>query len=319
MAGTGAGQGKGRRGGLGWITGAWLVALVVTAGYTAWWFVLARQIEARAGAVLGPGVAIADLSVGGWPYRLSVTARNVTARLPGDARLKAARIGVTTSPFAPQLWILDGIENATLALPGGPERRIVTGDLKSSLRVNRAGQLERLSVEFQSITALSAGTGAGSGAPDPGWSIGRGSLHLVHDPAQPQRFAFMTDLKEIRLSAVPQGPAMILGTTITHARVAGPISEASAFTTSLEAWRAAGGRFDVMAGELLWGPLSFSGVQGSLALNAAGRPEGAVRGTGALKPEGVALEALTAPVAAQVVDGRLEVLGLSVLALPGLR
>jgi hypothetical protein len=308
-----AGKAAPRKGGLGWITGAWVIALVATVGYSAWWFALARQIEARAEAVLGPSVQIADLSVGGWPYRLTVSARNVQLGTQDGIRLRAARIGVTTSPFAPQLWILDGIENGAVTLPGGPERSFTTGDLKSSLRVNGSGGIERLSVEFQSITAPAAHSA------DRGWSVGRGSLHLVHDPARPERFAFMTDLKEIRLSAVPLGPAMILGSTITHARVAGPLSEAQALTTSLEAWREAGGRFELMAGELLWGPLSFTGLQGTLALNGQGRPEGRIRGTGALKPEGVTVDGLTAPVEAQVVDGRLEVLGLSVMALPGLR
>lgn len=300
-------------GGGGWIAGAWIVALAVTLAYTGWWFALARQIEARASQTLAPGIAVQDLSVGGWPYRLSVTARGVTAALPGGARLEAGAVRVTTSPFSPKLWVLDAVEGGAVTLPGGPRRALATRELAISLRVGPTGGLERLSAEFQGLTGLS------SGGADRGWSLGRGSLHLVHDPRQPERFAFMTDLSEIRLTGALPVPAAILGDTVTHARIAGPVSQAPALMRSVADWRAAGGRFEVMAGELLWGPLSFTGITGTLALDAAGEAEGTIRGTGALKPEGVPLDGLSAPVEAQVRGGRLEVFGLSLAALPAFR
>jgi hypothetical protein len=301
---------SGKSGGIGWITGAWLVALAATAGYSAWWFTLARAIERQVPQSLQGIGSVEGVSVTGWPYRLSVRLRNADLALPGGVRIRAARLGATTTPFSPRFWVLDMPDNVTLAIAGGPDRQLAPDGLKASLRLRDSG-IERLSVVFDGLAAAPAVPG------DPGWSAGKGFFHVIHDPQHPERYALALDVRELRMSRGLEGPAAILGDTIRHLRAVGPVDNADALSTSLSAWQAAGGTFQVMDGELFWGPLTFDGVQGSLRLGPDGLPSGTLAGTGALKPEGVQMPALSAPVSAEVRSGRLEVFGLSVAALPG--
>lgn len=313
MAGNMLKQGKAPGGVQGWIVWAWIIAVVLSGAYTAWWFMLAREIEQRAASALEGRASWAELAVTGWPYRLTVTATSLSAPLPGGGQLSADRLAVTTTPFNLRLWVFDRGEGMRVRIGDGPARRVEARLLAGSVRVRGDGGLERFSVQAGGLSA------AANGPDDRGWDLDRGELHLVHDPRNPERFAFMADLKQLRLTQALAGPGAILGDTITHARVAGPLSEAEALIQSVERWQAAGGRFQLMAGELLWGPLSFSELTGTIGLDAQGRAEGEIAGVGALRPEGVQVDALSAPVSARLRGGSLEVFGLSIGLVPALR
>lgn len=313
MAARHSTRGNGRGQVQGWIVWAWIIAVVLSGAYTAWWFLLAREIEHRAAAALEGRASWAELSVSGWPYRLTVTATSLTAPLPGGGQLGADQFAVTTTPFNLRLWVLDRAEGLRVRIGQGPERRVDARLLAGSVRVRSDGGLERVSVQAGGLSA------AANGSADRGWDLDQGEMHLVHDPRNPERFAFMADLKQLRLTRSLDGPGAILGDTITHARVAGPLNEAEALMQSVDRWQAAGGRFQLMAGELLWGPLSFSELKGVIGLDGQGKAEGEIAGVGALRPEGVQVDALSAPVSARLRGGNLEVFGLSIGLVPALR
>ena len=142
MAGNSLKQGRGpgggpdgARGGVqGWIVWAWVIALVLSGAYTAWWFVLAREIEQRAADALEGRASWAELTVTGWPYRLTVAATSLSAPLPGGGQLSADRFAVTTSPFNLRLWVLDRAEGLRVRIGNGPARRVEARLLAGSVR-----------------------------------------------------------------------------------------------------------------------------------------------------------------------------------------
>lgn len=297
----------------GWIVWAWVVAVVLSGAYTAWWFVLAQQIEQRAAVALEGRAEWDTLSVSGWPYRLTVAATSLVAPLPGGGQLSADRFAVTTTPFNLRLWVFDRADGLRIRIGDGPVRKVEARLLAGSVRVRSDGGLERFSVQLGGLSA------AAEGPDGRGWDLDQGEMHLVHDPRNPERFAFMADLRQLRLTQALAGPGAILGDTITHARIAGPIDQAESLIQSVEVWQRAGGRFELMAGELLWGPLSFTELKGQIGLDALGLAEGEIAGVGALRPEGVPVGALSSPVSARLRGGNLEVFGLSIGLVPALR
>jgi hypothetical protein len=92
--------------------------------------------------------------------------------------------------------------------------------------------------------------------------------------------------------------------------IAGPISQGPAFLKGGQAWNAASGSLNVMAGEVTWGPVSLSEANGELRTDGAGKWQGQIRGKGALKPEGVAVAGLTSPVTIDIIDNKPVVSGL---------
>jgi hypothetical protein len=71
-----------------------------------------------------------------------------------------------------------------------------------------------------------------------------------------------------------------------------------------------------MAAQIDWGPLSFDAGTGRLKVTPEGQWQGEIRGQGALKPNGMAIPALSAPIEIGIEDGQARLLGFSAARVP---
>jgi hypothetical protein len=293
-----------KRSGLGGLIGPWLIGAAMLGGYTLYWFQAASAVKQQAQAALGDDASVA---VGGWPFRLTMTASPVALGQAGGVRVRASQVAASAVPFNPTLWVLEGARDVTLALPGGAPQRLQPDGLEASVRFAPDG-LGRLSVTFKGLSADGL----------VGWQVGPGALHLIGDPAKPGQLALSFDLERLRLANAPDGAGAILGDTIAKVRIAGPVLQGQSLLRSPRAWAGAGGRIEVMDARLEWGPASFSAGKGSLALDSAGLWNGELAGTGALKPNGVDVPGLAAPMSLQITQGQVRLLGFRAITLPGM-
>jgi hypothetical protein len=274
------------------------IAVLLIGGYYVYWRGVAQNVEASARAALPEGIA-KSVKVTGFPYRLTLEITDLVLAAANGTRFTASSLGVTATPFNPRLWVLDDAQNPTLSLSGGPVRPLLADNLQASLRFKAAG-FERLSVTFDALNA--------SG--QQGWSLGSGAVHLVTDPKDNDVLAMRADLSAIKIGKPLDGPSAILGQTINKVMIAGPISKAQALTRSTRQWSDAGGVLTIMAGELIWGPISLTDAKGSLTLSSNQKWRGTVTGAGALKPEGISVPALSGPVSLAIDDDKLSMNGL---------
>lgn len=278
-------------------------AAVLIAGYYFYWTKTAHQIESQLRGRLGANTST-SVKVDGFPYRLTVNIRDLDVSAANGARFKVSSIVATATPFNPLLWVLEGAIDPALALPSGPLQPLKAMSLKSSLRLNSQG-FERFSLTFDGLET--------SG--ESGWQTGKGLFHLMTRPDDNTSFAMVTDIQAIRLTKPLEGPGAILGQTIDHIFVSGPIDQRAALMQSTNAWRDARGKFTIMAGEATWGPVHLTEAKGDLSLSDTNKWQGKVSGQGALKPEGIAVAGLSGPIRLEIQEGRLSLEGLPTLNL----
>jgi hypothetical protein len=306
-ADTPARGGRSRRG----LLLVWMVAALCAVAYTGYWAWAARQMEnaVREAATQVRGLVIGKVTVGGWPYRHTLKVATPGLETPDGLTASAQEIQFTAYAFSPMLWRLDHVDGLILGAPRGLRRTVATRGLQGSLRLSSAG-LARLSLVLEGAQAAAARPD------DRGWSLGPANFHLVADATDPSRYGLSLEAAQLRLSQEPEGPAAILGDTIETLVVRGPITQAHALATSASAWQAAGGGFEVMVGDLVWGPLQMRDTRARLVPDAQGRWQGRVATRGALVPQGVPFEGLSREVDAKVQDGRLIAYGLGLVTLP---
>jgi hypothetical protein len=279
------------------------LAICLVGGYWIYWNRTASEIEARVRAAL-PAQAASRVTVSGFPYRLTLDLADPTVRAGNGVTFSARSFEATATPFNPSLWVMEGAIEPAFALPTGPLRPLKATNLKASLRLNASG-LDRFSLTFDALEAQGEG----------GWRVGAGQTHLVSDGKAAGTIAFMAEFENLMLSKPLDGAGAILGQTVQKVRVAGPVEQGQVLFTRPADWRKRGGQFTLMAGDLIWGPISFMGGEGVLTLNEAAQWEGQIKGVGALKPEGMSVAGLTAPVSLDIVDGRVSFAGLPGLSL----
>lgn len=287
------------------------LAALVFGGYSVYWHQTAQRIQAHLAQAL-PGLSKDAIGVTGFPYRFEARITGLQVQTSTGFVFQASRFVAAASPFNLNLWALEGALEPQLKLPGGPMRPLHATDLKASLRL-RDGQLARFSLTFQ---GLQAGTFDPSGLGPAPWRAGAGALHLIADPKDTRRLAFALDLSALELSALPEGPAAILGSKIDHVRLTGPISQGQTLVRSTQAWARARGEFTIMAAQISWGPLSFDAGAGWLRATPDGQWQGQVRGQGTLKPNGMAVSALSAPIEIGIENGHARLLGFSAARVP---
>ena len=284
---------------------------LVLGGYYVYWSQTAQRIEAQVAQAL-PTLPKENIEVTGFPYRFEARINGLKVQTSTGLVFEASRFAAAATPFNLNLWALEGALEPKLKLPGGPMRPLQATDLKASLRVND-GQLARFSLTFE---GLQAGTADPSGLGPTPWRTGAGGVHLIADPKDSSRLAFALDLKALELSALPEGPAAILGPKIDHLRLTGPISQGQTLLKSTKAWAKAQGQFTIMAAQINWGPLAFDQGTGQLQVTADGQWQGQIRGQGALKPNGMAVPALSAPIEIGIENGQARLLGFSAARVP---
>jgi len=284
---------------------------LVLAGYYIYWTQTAQRIQLHVAQAL-PALPQENVTVTGFPYRFEARITGLRVQTGSGFVFEASRFVAAASPFNLNLWALEGALDPRLKLPGGPLRPLQATDLKASLRL-KEGQLARFSLTFQGLQAGT--TGPSQLGPRP-WRTGAGALHLIADPKDNSRIAFALDLTALELSALPEGPAAILGNKIDHLRLTGPISQGQTLLRSTKAWAKAQGEFTIMAAQIDWGPLSFDAGSGRLRVTPEGQWQGEIRGQGALKPNGMAIPALSAPIEIGIEDGQARLLGFSAARVP---
>lgn len=284
---------------------------LVLGGYYVYWSQTAQKIAAQVAQAL-PALPKENIEVTGFPYRFEARITGLRVQTSTGLVFEASRFVAAASPFNLNLWALEGALEPKLKLPGGPMRPLRATDLKASLRF-KDGQLARFSLTFE---GLQAGVVDPSGLGPAPWRTGAGGVHLVANPQETSSLAFALDLKSVELSALPEGPAAILGSKIDHVRVTGPIIQGQTLLQSTKAWAKAQGEFTIMAAQLNWGPLSFDQGTGRLQVTADGQWQGEIRGQGAIKPNGVAVPGLSAPIEIGIENGQARLLGFSAARVP---
>lgn len=284
---------------------------LVLGGYYVYWNQTAQRIQAQVVQAL-PTLAKDAVTVTGFPYRFEARITGLRVQTSTGFAFEASRFVAAASPFNLNLWALEGALEPKLKLPGGPLRPLQATDLKASLRL-KEGLLARFSLTF---LGLQAGTADPSGLGPAPWRTGAGGVHLIADPKDASRLAFALDLSALELSGLPEGPAAILGKRIDHVRLTGPISQGQTLLRSTKAWAQAKGEFTIMAAQLNWGPLAFDQGTGRLSVTSDGQWQGEIRGQGALKPNGMAVPALSAPIEIGIENGQARLLGFSAARVP---
>ena len=275
-----------------------LLAAFLGCGYYLYWSKAAREIETRARAALGQAGA-SSVKVSGFPYRLTLDVSQLKLGNEASISFTSSSLSATASPFNPMLWVLEGALDPTLALKDGPARPLKAENLKASLRLSKDG-LERFSLTFDGVKA----TGDG------GWRVGKGLFHVMTGFENQTSLATVLDLKEIEIAQPLSGAGAILGQKLQHVFVSGPIDQRQALMRSTQAWRDAGGKLTIMAGEIIWGPVYFNNAKGEITLSQDDKWQGNLAGQGALKPEGIAVAALAGPIGLEFKDDRLSLNGL---------
>jgi hypothetical protein len=274
------------------------LATCLLVGYWFYWSNLAKQIENQMRAILSVSNP-QNVRITGFPYRLTLEVTDLKFQSNSGPSFASSKISATATPFNPLLWVLEDVENPSISLNGEAGRPMRAENLQASLRLSKSG-LRRFSMTFDGIDAVGSD----------GWGVGEGQVHLEASERETDTLAASFDVRDIRLSKPLEGPISILGQTINRILVRGPITQGQAFTRSLSQWSIVGGKLTIMAGEIAWGPVAFTQATGELGLSSTNKWQGSVRGTGALKPEGVAVSALSGPVDLSIVDNKLSLSGL---------
>lgn len=281
------------------------LAACLIAGYWFYWNKAASQIETQVRAAI-PTSSAGSIKVTGFPYRLTLEIYNLNLKLQNGVAVKASSIVATATPFNPLLWVLEGAHDPMMALPNGPMRPLKATNLKSSLRLHREG-LERFSLTFDGLATQGDG----------GWSVGKGLFHLMTQFDDSNTLGMVADFTDVQIGKSIDGPAAILGDKIHHIYAAGPVTQRRAFTKSITDWRQAGGKFTIMAGEIIWGPVYLTKATGDLFLSAQNKWQGKIAGEGALRPEGITVSGLSGPIDLEIRDSQLFVSGLPGIDLSG--
>jgi hypothetical protein len=275
-----------------------LLAACLVTGYWFYWSKAAHLIETQVRTRL-PAAGASAVKVTGFPYRLTLEIDDVKVTAKSGAAFSASSVVATATPFNPMLWVLEGAHDPVFALPNGPARPLKATNLKASVRLQTQG-LERFSLTFDGLEARGDG----------GWVLGKGLFHVMSRFEDDNSLAMVLDVKDVKFGAPLEGPGAILGDTINHIFMSGPINQRQALMQSAQSWRDAGGKFTIMAGEIIWGPVYLTKAQGDVALSANDTWSGKMSGQGALKPEGIAVAGLSAPVNLEIRDSQLFLSGL---------
>lgn len=246
------------------------------------WYYMAHEAEGelerfqKAAREEGVDIRFGDVSVGGFPYRItiSVSELQVEARHGGNkARLRAPEAQIITQPWDLTHYILL-FETAELAIADGP--RI---DLESA----------RTSVVLAEGAPIRVSIDAGSGryaSEDGGFSFGRAELHTRAEQL-PEGEISSSGLREtktgeflLRLADLEfgLGASTVLSRTAKRFEIEGSLRGARTPMPNREAlakWRDAGGTLELSTILMNRGDLSIAG-DGSIALDRRFRLLGAV-------------------------------------------
>ncbi len=263
------------------------VAVVLAAGYTAYWFRAADGLKTgvarweAARRAEGWDLALGNVSIDGFPFRLKAVADGFAIGRPAPVpwRWQGARLALSVPPWGGDTVSLDapGAHHVHLALPGGPlDLALAAQTAHGTARLAPDGRIAALDAVLAGVSGQDADGGkfhadtivlSFTGAPKPpaGTNAGpqapqAGRLHLTADGID-----------------LPDGATGPLGRHVAHVELdialdgalpAGPSRPA------LAAWRAAGGTVELNDVKIDWGAFRAE-ANGTLALDSDLQPIGA--------------------------------------------
>jgi hypothetical protein len=246
-----------------------------------YWIVVSGGIDERAEAWIASQEAAGyeidhqGLSVGGYPFRFSLRAAApvITAPLSeGGWRAELDQLAATAQFYNLDHWIvtLDGPARLSLDHAAGP---VVYGLDAETARLSLAsadGATTRVGGDLDGFT-LRAESG-----PAPAIEAAR-EVRLSGFIDADDRFSFAVEARDVAVAETVMEPEVraAFGETADLIRMAGALTEWTALARAGDpfAWTAAGGRMEVAAAQLVWGPADLNG-SGEITLDPQMRPAG---------------------------------------------
>jgi hypothetical protein len=297
------------------ITFLLVVVLVAAAGYTGYWFYIARQLRAglepwaEARRAEGYTVRWEAAAVEGFPaaFRLRFQQPVFGAPMPTPYEVSGASIVGEAAPWNLRRWHVSLPQGAHVAAPV-EAASLTLADLAGDVTLSGAGGAQ-IDVTAHEVAGGEAAAGLRVGTAD-------ARIAIPDKPAANHRETGLGIAVSLTQLALPHAVAPFGGTVETLALAAtlkgalphGPLAR------SLEAWRDDGGTIELENGRLRWGDLAVD-ASGTLALDEALQPTGALTAT--IRGHNALVDAVTAAGGLQPRDANVAKIFLGLMAKPG--
>jgi len=256
--------------------------LLLSLGYTTYWFVMASRIEAELeqlnrGQIL-PGVTLAFASqdVGGFPFRFDVLLEGVTISSDADngaTAWRSERVALHAMSYGRAHYILEADGLQTFSWPGDDGALTIvqaTPGIARASAIFTDGTLTRFDLDVLNVAGEDVSQNAG---PEREFSAARAQLHLMA-----QGDAAILLVVSLDAATIGRGFRPALGSDLSRLRIEGQFTHAAALAplragaadadAALESWRVAGGTLILMPVDAAWGGAQLSG-EGTFALDEA--------------------------------------------------
>lgn len=250
---------------------------VLLAAYTIYWFIAAGRIEDEARAWIagqeaaGYRIEHGGMRVGGWPFRLSLRVDAPDIAAPegeGGWRARMDALAASALPYDLNHWILAFDGPAELTSPNGTHV-LDANDARLSVRSGTAG-ISHVGAELAGLVVNTR-----EGDPAPLTRLGR--MTLSGELAEDDRLDVKLELSEASLDpeALPESLAEAFGPFAERIRLDAALSDWAMLAATVDpyAWTETGGRADIRASQVLWGPARLEG-SGEIGLDSQRRPQG---------------------------------------------
>ena len=272
-----------------WLGGLAVLLLLLAAGYTAWWYVLSRRVEAGFEAWVelrraeGWRVDVGASRLAGWPTMGGVELSDLRVsgggpELPIPFTWEASKLQLKVAPFDPSTLLLEPHGEQLIGGPDGPTLALRGGTLRGWVPLDRPGPPWTLSGTAEGVHVRPVGGGGEA-------VVGRASAQSELAPAATAAGnALVITLRAGRID-LPSGRSWPLGEHIEgvagEAAISGPVPPPGAPASEARMWRDAGGTAVLRWGTLRWGPLDASATaRASLDPSLQPVAEGTARITG---------------------------------------
>lgn len=253
------------------LTAFTLLVLVVAGGWTAWWFFLATYVERLAAAYGGEGaqprLEYASAERFGFPFTVGFVLKDARLSGPvagGAGRVTSTRAILSARPWRPGDVHLELPEGAGFGRVGGaPEDRVI-GEARSGRGAFVGEPAQTITLDLEDLVIR-----VGAASP---MEVERAGLVWRLPEGEPQEVEF--GLAEVTLdpnalfgpkASLAEGRFRLHGPPLTSSRPA-----------EIAAWRAAGGKVEILDAKVDWGALDLE-ARGALGLDDAYRLAGEVR------------------------------------------
>lgn len=254
-----------------------IAAGLLLGAYTIYWFIAADRIEAEAHAWIaeqedaGYRIEHGGMRVGGWPFRLSLrVAEPDIAEAEGGWRVAMNALAASALPYDLNHWILAFDGPVRLDSPNG--RHVLDADdARLSVR-SGAGGVREVGAELAGLVVDTR-----EGDPAPLTRLGRMTLNGAL--AEEDRLDVRLELSEASLdpAVLPDDLAQAFGAFAERIRLDAALNDWAMLAATVDpyAWAESGGRADIRASQVLWGPARLEG-SGEIGLDAQRRPQGRI-------------------------------------------